>query len=300
MILSDEKLIFDKYFAGQTNGNVNVAIIALPSRHTSFTRYFGFQQTDKLTLCMILGTHVIGWDETELCIPKKYDDSNLIVNVGTEPIHVLINPEMWKRISRVIATWNVHYSYYNGSKSKKNQGDSIGFIEALLHSQNIHSFRVSDPFQDFIRDTKHRGKYELSYRPSSIMIQKFEIDQKLIVFKSHSEFDVFVRSLFAIDMEFDLHYREEYVFLKCLDDTYWLKYKKLKTDHETRSTELMILLKNKLNKINLDDTTPRIRFLEREIHDLNAEITSNEPRQGVKCDELGTIFECVDCPFHPM
>ena len=56
--------------------------------------------------------------------------------------------------------------------------------------------------------------------------EDFEINEKVIVFKTHNELDLFVKSLLSKDPDFISSHRSEWVLLKSFDRALWLKHSK--------------------------------------------------------------------------
>lgn len=240
-------------------------------------------------LCLMIGDYYFEWNENDLCLPQSIKNLDPIFCFEIED---KIN---FKNISELICEWNVNKISIN----KININTNLEFIESILKILNITLFKSID---ELIKNVKNRKTSDIEFKMTNEFIKKFKIkDRTSLIFKTHQELDIFIENLILMDKDFNIHFKEEYLFLKSIDNSYWMRdnYLSDEIQYQSQTLDLLIkdyLFKNLENKDEIQKNPNEVKLVEKNLWSLKMERMNTISNQSNP--KHGSLKIIEKCPFH--
>jgi hypothetical protein len=166
----------------------------------------------------------------------------------------------------------------------KNGGNCQAFVESVLEAINV-KINFTGPLAKYLVDMREKGASKLSFQVEKDFQKKFKLKSESTLFETHTKLDQFTRSLFEVDSEFDVNYKDEYQLLKSFDRAFWMRFYKKKERIEKILKQIETLENGKFTPMRKKQVEERIRVLKEKIDELDLENEKDCP-----CSEK-------DCPF---
>lgn len=128
----------------------------------------------------------------------------------------------------LIAHWNVMYQYATNRSINESMkdlkairyGNCQDFVNAMLGIVGIPKETHSYLLQEIIEKIKKKGSAELIFKPNLDFQKKFKFKE----LNTHEELDDFLEACFEIEETFENDHKDEWMFLKAIDDLMWKKF----------------------------------------------------------------------------
>jgi hypothetical protein len=164
-----------------------------------------------------IGSLVLGWNETELCIPQEIFSHETIFSIQLGKIE--LDEEMIKNLAKFIVRWNTKMRY--STKSKPGFGDSKNFFSHLVKEMNMDiQLQTSMLITTIFSNMK-------KFVPSENFRKKYKIEQEFIKIEDHNQLDSLLNSWVIVDPLFE-DCEQDLNFLKSMDRGFWMKYESSK------------------------------------------------------------------------
>lgn len=219
----------------------------------------------------MIGPFLLKYDESGLCIPKKFTSQSSLLASDLDALFPITNiEEVFQKVSKVIQDWNVNKTFQALASKDQNShvGNSQLFVEDILKAIGA-KYTLIPPFQQLLDRIKRKGFSIFKFQLTKEFMQTFKIKKEIQRFNTHVELDDFVIKLKKIDPKFDIHYKQETMFLKGMDRAFWLKYYHYEE-----------LLNNKKRELNGLFDKDLIIKCKNEIEWIKIELAKASPKEG--------------------
>jgi hypothetical protein len=179
---------------------------------------------------LLIGPWFIEWNDSALCIPRKCSSKSAFLTIDIGEIKSLESLEVVRdKLSDVIVYWNSNIEYATFGKKSSKSGNCQEFIESILSALNLN-LNYEGAVGDFLQNIKKFGSSKLIFTMNDEFRKNFNIKEKSIEFKTHTQLDQFVKNLDHKDEYLESSYPDEYALLKSFDRAFWLKHHKITQD----------------------------------------------------------------------
>jgi hypothetical protein len=179
---------------------------------------------------LLIGPWFIEWNDSSLCIPRKCLSRSAFLTIDIGEIKSLETLEAVRnKLSDVIVYWNSNIEYTTFGKNSSKSGNCQEFIESILSALNLN-LHYEGAVGDFLQNIKKNGSSKLIFNMNDEFRKNFNIKEKSIEFKTHSQLDQFVKNLDHMDEYLESSFPDEYALLKSFDRAFWLKHQKITQD----------------------------------------------------------------------
>jgi hypothetical protein len=159
-----------------------------------------------------IGPLVLGWNETELCIPQQNFSHETIFSIQLSKIE--LEEEMIEKLAKFIIRWNTKMGY--STKSKPGFGDSKNFFTHLIKEINIDiQHQTSMLITNIFLNLK-------KFVPSENFRKKYKVEE-FIKINDHYQLDSLLNSWVNVDPLFE-DCEQDLNYLKSMDRGFWMKY----------------------------------------------------------------------------
>lgn len=194
---------------------------------------------DEYQIALIFGSWILYFDETEVCIPKRFGTLKDIYSIeldeidcekGGMRVHL-------KKAAQIIAKWNTTRIYVTREKNPEVHSDSLDFIEDFLKEIGSKQHLSSGCIPNLIQALSHHANSKGITKPFKLVLNSdfafdFNLKKEFIEFSDHTSLDEFVEWLMTVKTDFACEYRSEYEILKAFDQAWWRKFNYYKLEIE--------------------------------------------------------------------
>jgi hypothetical protein len=184
------------------------------------------------TTGLLLDDVLLEWNEYGICNPRHIDSQETLLKF---PVMKMDNSKYISHVGQIaslLAAWNITFKaatqpnidIISPRTTSTKSGESIGncqdFVNVVL---TIFGYSLkSTPYMLFelLDKVKKKGYVEMSMNPSLEFVKKYKFKEIM----THYELDEFMDQCFEMDDKFESNCRDEYSFMKVLDDYMWKKY----------------------------------------------------------------------------